>query len=195
MKTKLFNGLLGFALVLLLWQLGSMALQKSFLPTPWVSFTAFLQCFFHEEMGRHFCISAFRILSSILLATALAVPLGLAMGRIPWLGRLLNPVVYLLYPLPKVVFLPIIVVLMGKLAQNFSHCAGGVFSDYRGHPRRCQQYSRSQLAVHALAECHAMANLFSSHLSQLSAADSHFAAHHAGDSHCHPVLCRNLRFL
>lgn len=113
MKTKLLNGLLGFALVLLCWQLGSMALQKSFLPTPWVSFTAFLQCFFHEKMGRHFCISAFRILSSILLATVLAVPLGLAMGRIPWLGRLLNPVVYLLYPLPKVVFLPIIVVLMG----------------------------------------------------------------------------------
>ncbi len=83
MKTKLFNGLLGFALVLLLWQLGSMALQKSFLPTPWVSFTAFLQCFFHEEMGRHFCISAFRILSSILLATALQCPWGWLWGGFP----------------------------------------------------------------------------------------------------------------
>lgn len=113
MKSKVLNGLLGFALVLLLWQLGSMALQKPFLPTPGVSFAAFFEFLFYGEMGRHFLISSGRILCSILLAVVLAVPLGLAMGRINWLGRILNPIVYILYPLPKVVFLPIIVVLMG----------------------------------------------------------------------------------
>ncbi len=113
MKSKVLNGLLGFALVLLLWQLGSMALQKPFLPTPGASFAAFFEFLFYGEMGRHFLISSGRILCSILLAVVLAVPLGLAMGRINWLGRILNPIVYILYPLPKVVFLPIIVVLMG----------------------------------------------------------------------------------
>ena len=113
MKSKVLNGLLGFALVLLLWQLGSMALQKPFLPTPGVSFAAFFEFLFYGEMGRHFLISSGRILCSILLAVVLAVPLGLAMGRSNWLGRILNPIVYILYPLPKVVFLPIIVVLMG----------------------------------------------------------------------------------
>lgn len=72
-----------------------------------------LSIFIYGEMGKHFLISTFRIISSILLAAVLAIPIGLAMGRIHWVGRLLNPVVYLLYPLPKVVFLPIIVVLMG----------------------------------------------------------------------------------
>lgn len=113
MKSKLLNGLLGFVLVLLLWQFGSMALQKPFLPTPGVSFAAFFKFLLYGEMGRHFFISTSRIVISIVLAMVLAVPLGLAMGRIHWLGRLLNPIVYLLYPLPKVVFLPIIVVLMG----------------------------------------------------------------------------------
>lgn len=113
MKHKLLNGMIGFGVVLLIWQLGSMALQKSFLPTPAVSFAAFFQFLIYGDMGRHFLISAFRILASITLAMVLAVPVGLAMGRVEWLGRLLNPVVYLLYPLPKVVFLPIIVVLMG----------------------------------------------------------------------------------
>ena len=113
MKNKFLNGCLGFLLVVLLWQLGSMALQKPFLPGPAESFAAFVQFLFQGDMGRHFLISAFRILSSIGLAMILAIPLGLAMGRIPWLGRLLNPLVYLLYPLPKVVFLPVIVVLMG----------------------------------------------------------------------------------
>ncbi len=113
MKSKVMNGLLGFVLVLLLWQAGSMALQKTFLPAPGASFAAFFQFLFYGEMGKHFLISTFRIISSILLAAVLAIPIGLAMGRIHWVGRLLNPVVYLLYPLPKVVFLPIIVVLMG----------------------------------------------------------------------------------
>ncbi len=113
MKSKFANGLLGFVLVLLFWQMGSMALQKPFLPAPAASFTAFFQMLLSGELGQHFIISTVRILCSIVLAMVLAVPVGLAMGRIAWLGRLLNPIVYLLYPLPKVVFLPIIVVLMG----------------------------------------------------------------------------------
>lgn len=113
LDNRLVNGVIGFALVMLFWQIGSMALNKPFLPTPGVSFAAFLTFLYNGEMGAHFLISTFRIVSSILLAMFLAVPLGLAMGRIQWLGKLLNPIVYLLYPLPKVVFLPIIVVLMG----------------------------------------------------------------------------------
>ncbi|MBQ3120043.1 MAG: ABC transporter permease [Peptococcaceae bacterium] len=113
LDNKFVNGLIGFALVLLFWQIGSMLLNKPFLPTPSASFAAFFAFLLNGEMGQHFLISTFRIIASILLAMALAIPLGLAMGRVTWLGKLLNPIVYLLYPLPKVVFLPIIVVLMG----------------------------------------------------------------------------------
>ena len=113
LDNKLVNGIIGFVIVLVFWQLGSMALDKPFLPTPAESFSAFFTFLMNGKMGPHFLISTFRIVSSILLAMVLAIPLGLAMGRIHWLGRLLNPIVYLLYPLPKVVFLPIIVVLMG----------------------------------------------------------------------------------
>ena len=113
LDNKLVNGIIGFVIVLVFWQLGSIALDKPFLPTPAESFAAFFTFLMNGKMGGHFLISAFRIVSSILLAMVLAIPLGLAMGRIHWLGRLLNPIVYLLYPLPKVVFLPIIVVLMG----------------------------------------------------------------------------------
>ncbi len=113
LDSKAVNGLIGFVLVLALWQIGSMALSKPFLPTPAASFGAFFTFLMNGEMGPHFLISAVRIIVSIVLAMVLAVPVGLAMGRVEWLGRLLNPIVYLLYPLPKVVFLPIIVVLMG----------------------------------------------------------------------------------
>lgn len=113
MKHKLCSGLLGFCLVLAAWQLGSMLLDRSFLPGPAPSFYAFFQFLFYGEMGHHFLVSAYRIITSILIAFFLAVPLGLAMGRNPLLGSILDPIMYLLYPLPKVVFLPVIVVLMG----------------------------------------------------------------------------------
>lgn len=110
---KLINALLGLLIVLLFWQLGSMALNKSFLPAPLASFQAFADGLSHGDLARHFRISTLRVLISILLALILAVPVGIAMGRIPVIGRIFNPVIYLLYPLPKVVFLPVIVVLMG----------------------------------------------------------------------------------
>ena len=113
MKNKIWNGFLGFCLVIGLWQVGSSMLQRPFFPTPIISFAAFFQFFFFEGMWQDFLISAFRIVASLWIAFFLAVPFGIAMGRIQWLGKICNPIVYLLYPLPKVVFLPIIVVLMG----------------------------------------------------------------------------------
>ena len=82
LDNKFVNGLIGFALVLLFWQIGSMMLNKPFLPTPSASFAAFFAFLLNGDMGQHFLISTFRILASILLAMALAIPLGLAMGRV-----------------------------------------------------------------------------------------------------------------
>lgn len=196
MKNKVLNGLLGFALVLLLWQLGSMALQKPFLPTPGASFAAFFEFLFYGEMGRHFLISSGRILCSILLAVVLAVPLGLAMGRINWLGRILNPIVYILYPLPKVVFFAYHCSIdgFGQLAKDFSDYISGVFPDCCCHPRCGQQYSAGQCAVHALAERHTMADVPAFDIAKLSAADFDLTAHHIGHGHCHFIFCRNLCF-
>ena len=194
MKSKFANGLLGFVLVLLFWQMGSMALQKPFLPAPAASFTAFFQMLLSGELGQHFIISTVRILCSIVLAMVLAVPVGLAMGRIAWLGRLLNPIVYLLYPLPKVVFLPIIVVLMGlgNWPKIFLIALVVFFSDCGGHPRRRQQYSPGQSAIYALLARHILANLSAFDFAQLSAADFDFSAHYIRHSHCHFIFCGNL---
>ena len=113
MKNKLTSALLALLVLLGLWHAASIQLEKAFLPTPWASGAAFVRLLADGDMGRQFLISAYRIIASIVLAMALAVPLGLFMGRSQRADRLLGPVVYLLYPLPKVVFLPIIVVLLG----------------------------------------------------------------------------------
>ncbi len=113
MRRNMIGYFLAFGLLIVFWHLGSLALNKSFLPTPLASFQAFVIAFSEKELLYHWRISALRIVISILLAFVTAMPLGLFMGRSPKADRILGPLVYLLYPLPKVVFLPIIVVLLG----------------------------------------------------------------------------------
>ena len=50
---------------------------------------------------------------SIALAAALAVPAGLVLGQSERLNRLFSPIVYILHPIPKIVFLPIILLFLG----------------------------------------------------------------------------------
>jgi ABC-type nitrate/sulfonate/bicarbonate transport system permease component len=65
------------------------------------------------DLGMHFLVSLWRVLASMLLAVALAAPAGLVMGQSQWLNRLLSPLVYLTYPVPKVVLVPVVVLFFG----------------------------------------------------------------------------------
>jgi ABC-type nitrate/sulfonate/bicarbonate transport system permease component len=51
--------------------------------------------------------------ASMVLAVLLAAPAGLAIGQSKWLSRIFSPVIYLLYPIPKVVLAPIILLVLG----------------------------------------------------------------------------------
>jgi NitT/TauT family transport system permease protein len=66
-----------------------------------------------RELGRHFLVSGWRVVASIVLAMVTAVPAGLLLGQSATLNRFLTPVLYLLYPIPKIVFLPIILLFLG----------------------------------------------------------------------------------
>ena len=50
---------------------------------------------------------------SLTIGTVLGAPLGLALGRSPRVDAYFAPVLYILYPLPKIVLLPILLVLLG----------------------------------------------------------------------------------
>ncbi|HMN15422.1 MAG TPA: ABC transporter permease [Bellilinea sp.] len=100
-----------FAL-LVLWQAASMLLNQPILPSP----VKVLQTFFAElgnGLALHFLASLWRVVASILLSIVLAVPAGLALAQFPRVDRFFAPLIYILYPIPKVVFVPIILLLMG----------------------------------------------------------------------------------
>ncbi|MFP5526900.1 ABC transporter permease [Peptococcus simiae] len=111
MKYK--TALLATLILLAGWHGLSLLIDKPFLPTPLESLLAFFDLAREGAMAKDFIISLMRVLAGTGLALIFALPLGLAMGRKKQLNRLLDPFISILYPVPKVVLLPIFVVLLG----------------------------------------------------------------------------------
>ncbi len=63
--------------------------------------------------GRRRSSLSFRVLAAMLIGSALAVPAGLALGRSPRADAVFAPMIFLTYPIPKVVFLPVLMLLLG----------------------------------------------------------------------------------
>ena len=106
------------AILLALWQAAAMLLQSMALPQPWMVAVDAAARIADGSILDDLAVSALRALSGIFLALAAAVPLGLAVGAEATLGRRVSPFIYLLYPVPHVVLLPLIIILFG--IGNFS---------------------------------------------------------------------------
>lgn len=104
--------LLATLALLLAWQMLAWLLHRDVLPGP-VAVIAALVRALPRGLGRHFLVSGWRVVASIALAAVFAVPAGLILGQSRRLNRLFSPIVYILYPIPKIVFLPIILLFLG----------------------------------------------------------------------------------
>jgi NitT/TauT family transport system permease protein len=100
------------AALLLLWELLAVVLDLEALPPPGRAFAVFGRDFL-GPLGWHLLVSAYRVLAGIALAVLTAVPLGFILGRNPAADRLAAPLIYLVYPVPKIVLLPVLIPLLG----------------------------------------------------------------------------------
>ena len=106
------NLLLAIVVLLFLWQLASLIVDQPILPGP----LKVGQTFIEEitgDLASHFLYSTARVLASVILAVALAAPAGMILGQSERLNQLISPFVYMLYPIPKVVLIPVILLLFG----------------------------------------------------------------------------------
>ena len=99
--------------VFALWELLSLFLNLPFLPRPGMAMESLSTGIREGVLGRHAGASLKRILLSLAAAGPPAWALGLAAGRIPWADTVASPLVYLFHPLPKVAFLPLLMLLFG----------------------------------------------------------------------------------
>lgn len=101
------------AFLLLLWQLGSLALGSFLLPPPAEALALFGRSLLTRPFWEHMGASAWRAVAGLGLAWCAAFPLGLALGHARRLDRVAAPLVFLTYPLPKIVLLPLFLTLFG----------------------------------------------------------------------------------
>lgn len=114
MKLKsYFYPLLATLILLLFWHLLALAIDKPFLPTPIRSINGLIKLSLGANLMSHLLISLFRILCSGVISLFLALPLGILMGLYQKVDALVMPFISILYPLPKIVFLPIFIVFLG----------------------------------------------------------------------------------
>ncbi len=108
---KLLGYLGALAVLLLAWGALSAAIGSPALPGPVIA----IQTFFAQwaELWPQMLVSGARVVVAMAIGTALAVPLGLWLGRSARADAFAAPMIYLLYPIPKVVFLPVLLVLLG----------------------------------------------------------------------------------
>ncbi|MBS4937250.1 MAG: ABC transporter permease [Lachnospiraceae bacterium] len=113
MTKRIFQYLIAFTAILLLWYFASIVFNKKFLPSPISTIESFFLLLAGDNLPRHLWASFYRIALGTLIGLAASMPMGLAIGCSKKADNYLGKVLDILYPIPKVVFLPIIVVCLG----------------------------------------------------------------------------------
>ena len=101
------------AVLLLAWALAAHLVRRPFLPGPWSAAARLAARLADGSLALHLGASCRRVGLALVLAAPAAVALGLAAGRSRRLDAFVSPFVYLLHPIPKVAFLPVIMLFLG----------------------------------------------------------------------------------
>jgi NitT/TauT family transport system permease protein len=100
-------------LIYSLWYLLSIILGSNILPDPFLVFLRGFKEIAKSSVWLHVEVSVLRMLAGLFFAFILAVPAGLILGSNQKLDNLFTPLIYLGYPVPKIVLMPIVFVLFG----------------------------------------------------------------------------------
>lgn len=109
--SKFFNFFLGMFSFILFWYLLFIMTNNPSIPNPFTSIKK--AWFIKNTLFLHTGASFLRIFIALILASLISVPLGILLARFEKVNRLWSPLIYFLYPLPKVAFLPIFMIFFG----------------------------------------------------------------------------------
>ena len=97
----------------LLWQAGTTAFGDAVLPSPWATGKLFFTSLTEPVYLTHLGISTLRLAVGMTIAAAAAFLLGLWLGHVRLADKLGAPLIFITYPLPKIVLLPVFFLLLG----------------------------------------------------------------------------------
>lgn len=108
------GSLVAFGL-LLLWEAVARSglVSPVFLPAPSKVASTFTEMFFGRDLWWHALMSTTRVWGAFALAALMAIPLGILMGSISWVGRALEPTIDFIRYLPVPALVPLSIIWFG----------------------------------------------------------------------------------
>lgn len=105
--------ILGFLFLGGCWHAGALALGPDLLPDPMATIQLFASSLGTLEFWQHILVSLRRLALGLTAAIAVAFPLGLLLGHCRSADMAGSPLLFITYPLPKIVLLPVFFTLVG----------------------------------------------------------------------------------
>ena len=101
------------AALLAVWHVAVVASGSLIFPTPWMVVVGLVDLGVQGLLVKHVVASLFRVTYGYLLAVALAVPIGMLMGRSATAATLLNPLMQGLRPISPIAWIPLAILWFG----------------------------------------------------------------------------------
>lgn len=111
LKRLLSSQLAGFIGFLFIWQILHLLLKTHTIPSPLETLAYFVSVPF--VLLKHASSSVLRVAAAVGISLVLGIPAGLLLGVNKTCKRLFSPLLYFIYPIPKIAFLPVFMLLFG----------------------------------------------------------------------------------
>ncbi len=101
-----------FIIILSLWTVLHIGVNSTIIPSP-VETGLRIITLLVPVLLPHLLASFVRVLIAVLSTVAIGIPIGIFLGRHQKIDKVITPVIYSLYPVPKIAFLPVLMVFFG----------------------------------------------------------------------------------
>jgi len=129
-QTPAYAPFLGVAAILLIWEFICRMgwVPPLFLPAPTAILAAGWEMISSGELFKDLLASLARIAVGFAIGSVCGIIVGLALGFFRWVDAILSPIVYSIYPIPKIALLPLIILWFGiGETPKYAIIALGVF--------------------------------------------------------------------
>ena len=112
MQKNVLHFILGSVICFVFWTAAAHLLNMPAIPPPEQVMVRLSQIFL-DTIAVHSAYSFMRLSIGLLTAVLIGYPVGVVMGYFGRINRVLSPIIYLTYPIPKIALLPVVMLLFG----------------------------------------------------------------------------------
>ncbi|MFC4103221.1 ABC transporter permease [Paenibacillus xanthanilyticus] len=117
-KRILQYGVLPWAAALIVWQLAAWASEPDFLPGPYLTLQGAIELSKDGSLFTYILYSFYRVFTGWLIGSLIAIPVGLAMGRIRFVRALTEPILNFVRFIPALAFVTLFMLWFGIGEQS-----------------------------------------------------------------------------